>query len=275
MKTRILSILVCVTLVSTLAYADDADRSDWIIKTAEEAKDVSLSSTGFSRLTEHSTDSAAPAGIVVLHDDRTPFLSINGRDLWETTVEVRLEMKFVNDSTGESRIRSDDIYREFKVYVDPRTGQVIKAVSGEHLMYPNKPPLPSADTAEWVMRHRKETYHGFPTEPPLIDLVEAMKNQLTDSFTAKEIHVLYLMWSKRQNDPRPVWMIDLRGIDPPWPAKPDSHTPIDQLNHFRTVIDARTGANLMTTAGPHGGGVHLMFDEAELQAMRNQAPSSP
>lgn len=257
-------------MLSTLVYADDADRSDWIIKTAEEAKEVSLSSTGFSRLAEHSTDSTAPTRITTLHNDRTPFLSLNDRELWETTVKVRLEIRFVNNNTGESRIRYDDIYREFKVYVDPKTGQVIKAVSGEHLMYPNKPPLPSADTAEWVMRYQMEIYHGFPDEPPLIDLVEAMRNQITSSFLAKEIHVLYLMWAKRGNAPRPVWMIDLRGVDPPWPAKPDSHTPVDQRNHFRTAVDAKTGAHLMTTIGPHGGGVYKLFDEAELDSMRNR-----
>jgi hypothetical protein len=233
--------------------SDDTSTASWILKTRVGAVDAALRLTGFSSLKGYSLDSSA-VQLVILDDDQTPWLhnQINGKQLWQVQIDVNLEL-LVENQAGDTLRRFDQNIREFNVYLDPEIGVVIK-MSSDPGEYPHRPFNPPADVAEWVLRYQKEIFHGFPNEPPGIDFLEALRSVVGDPFSAKEIHVLYILWSKNNSEPRPVWSIDLRGLDTP--AIMPSHSaegtdiPIEQLNHRRSIVCARTGYNLYSTDAP-------------------------
>ncbi len=236
------------------AYGDnDTARAGWQLKASEDAIRVTLTATGFSNLKQYFLDSST-VQLVVLEDDQTPFLhnQINGRQLWQVGVDVNLEL-LVENQAGDTSRRFDENSREFKVYLDPKTGQIVK-MSSDPGEYPHKPFKPPADVAEWVLKHRREIFHGFPNTPPNVTFLEAMRSVVGDPFSAKEIQVLYILWSRNNSEPRPVWSIDLRGFDSP--VIMPSHSaegadiPIDQLNHMRNIVCARKGHHLYSTDAP-------------------------
>lgn len=243
------SLVACTSLVG----ADEPDKTNWALKTEDQAVRAALATTGFSRLTHYQVPATKAAELVVLEDDQTPFLhnQINGRQLWHVEVQVKLELK-VEDRTGATHLEYDTTSRKFDIYLDPRTGNIIKMVSGANAVYEHKPPLPSADTVERVLSGQsgqREIYHDLPAEPPGVDFLEAMRSTIGHPFLAREIHVSYLTYSKMDSDPRPVWIIDLRGI-PPRPGHPRVEIPIEQLNHMRSIVDARTGRHLGSGNSP-------------------------
>lgn len=250
MKRIIMAAVISCSLISctSLVGADGPDKTNWALKTEDQAVSAALAATGFSRLTHYQVPATKAAELVVLEDDQTPFLhnQINGRQLWYVTVQVKLELK-VEDRTGETHLEYDTTSRRFDIYLDPWTGNIIKMVSGAEAVYEHKPPLPAADTAEWFLSGQRKLYHDLPAEPPGVDFLEALRSTIGSPFLAREIHVSYLTYSKMDSEPRPVWIIDLRGI-PPWPVK--GEVPIEQRNHMRSIVDARTGRHLGSGNSP-------------------------
>ena len=250
-----LSVLVCVALclLGSASHAEnDAEKEAWVLKTEDQAVSAALATTGFSRLTHYSVPATKAAELVVLDDDQTPFLhgQINGRQLWHVEVQVKLELK-VEDRTGATHQEYDTTSRKFDIYLDPRTGNIIKLVSGAEAVYEHKPPLPSTDTAERDLSWHRTFYHDLPAEPPGIDFLEALRSTVGHPFLAREIHASYLTYSRRDSDPRPVWIIDLRGI-PPLPGHPRVEIPIEQRNHMRSIVDAQTGRHMGSGTSPQG-----------------------
>lgn len=259
----LLGIAICVTIFSSMVLpVDGDDRTAWRLKTKEDAADAALTYTGFSGLKQYSLDSST-VQLVVLEDDQTPWLhsQINGKQLWQVGVDVNLEL-LVENRAGDTLRRFDQNSRKFMVYLNPETGQIIKMSSEPGYDYPHKPTKPSAEYAEDQLRRVKlggssEFYHGFPDMPPKVSFVEALRSVLNDPFSAHEIHALYVMHSRRGDTPRPVWIIDLRGLDPaPMTMGGPGRTavvPVEERNHRRNGVDAMTGAHLFTTTLPQGG----------------------
>ena len=262
MNTRRLYIAICLLLIcffntEILSNDENIDKTEWVLKSGDDAISTALSYTGFSELSTFVIDSTKPPQLVVLEDDQTPFLhqQINGKPLWKVTISVILEIR-VEDKSGGSFQRFDENIREFDIYLDPKTGQLMKMLSGSDLEYPHKPPLASADVAEWMLSYPKEIALGFPTEISDVNFLEALRYVVGNPFSAKEIHVLYIIWTNRGRDPRPVWSIDLRGTPPTILTGGPERTasvPIEERNHMRSIVCAKEAHHLQSSTGPQGG----------------------
>jgi hypothetical protein len=261
-KSRFLSLacylMVLLCAVVLPAYGDnDTTRACWQVKTSDDAVSSALAHTGFSKL-EYSLDKVK-SGVVTLTDDETPFLhdSINGHEFWQVNIDSVHLMIDVELKSGEIVQRVDTNLRNFTIFLHPKTGQIVR-ISSEPDDYPHKPPKPSAEQAEKQLQSlgpKSEKYHGFPDVQPKVIFLEALRSVINDPFTAHEIHGWYVMHSRGDGTPRPVWIIDLRGLDPPPPAisQLGANVSIENRNHRRNGVDAMTGAHLFTTTLPQGG----------------------
>ena len=99
----------------------------------------------------------------------------------------------------------------------------------------------------------------MPDEPPQITFLQAIDRVLAGGmgspFLAKEIDGYYVRHARGDQEPRPVWIVELRGL-PPYPLKGggpgfDSEEVSPRYrNHMRNVVDARTGQVLFANNLP-------------------------
>lgn len=224
------------------------------ITNSEEAIKVALEYSGFSQLGMSTSKLEISTQQLIISDDQTPFLKdkINGKKLWQIKLDA-IELKL--DKYDKSL--TNRVIRNFLIYIDPETGTLIKISSELENDYENKPPKPTAERAEKVLSEIQETYHGFPDSVLPISFFDALHFCLGDPITAKEIHAILVLHSKMGSNPRPVWIIDIRGIDQPMiPSggpKNISHIPIEHRNHIRNAVDAITGKHIFSTTMPQGG----------------------
>jgi len=246
----LLAIILFVTLVLTYAAYSQTHANN-SIKNAEEAINRALLYTGFDKVNDVDIkDMLNKAKIDTITDDKTPYLSksINDRDIWE------IEFLGINlTSLFERRTGiNESKYFNFKVYIDKESGRLIKIHYIKEGYDPNESPLPSAEVAERQMIRIGEVYHGFPDSLPEYSFIDALDNTAFNPFHAGEIIAQYVIESERYTDPRRVWTIDLRGLDPvPIESRKSAmYTPVYQRNHRRTVIDAKTRHQLFTDTNP-------------------------
>ncbi|MEA2030010.1 MAG: hypothetical protein U9N55_00210 [candidate division Zixibacteria bacterium] len=246
------SVMLCTIILSCLlalpTYAD-SDSTAHVLKTRQDAENTALAFTGFSKLKECSVDTAKSIKLVIT-DDQTPFLrdSINGRECWQIEIEARLELEMwiTPDSLR-------DISRKFVVLLDAETGRLVRISSVLAEDYEHKPLKPSAEKAENSLRQMREIFHGFPDEQPVVSFLEALDHVVGSPFQAKEIYAWYVVYTLNdREEPHPVWWIDLRGIPPVHLIDPErgGNTPIEKLNHQRSVIDAKTGQHIRSSNLP-------------------------
>ena len=156
---------------------------------------------------------------VDVNDRTTPFLQaqINGKkDMWSVKIkDVRLQFESAKPKYQDKYLRT------FEVLIDPNTGHLLTITSTCDINDPNMLPEPPANVAEAILRKGKEIYHDFPIEPPHVSFIDALSalhaQGVGSPFVAKEIYAVYVMHSRRPGtkwgwNPRPVWVITLRGL---------------------------------------------------------------
>jgi hypothetical protein len=199
---------------------------------------------------------------VDVNDDNTPFLhaQINGKkNVWRVEFQnVRLKLKSAVPGFKDRYVRT------FEVLIDPNSGHLLRIRSTFDGNDPNMRPEPPAVVAERHLSKAKELYHGFPSEPAKMSLIDALDaigaGGIGSPFLAKEIYAVYVLHSRRGAKIQPVWAVTLRGL-PPRPLKgkplplidtPDEElSPVWQRNHIRNVVDANTGKVMFATSRPH------------------------
>jgi len=129
--------------------------------------------------------------------------------------------------------------RTLDVFLDPTNGQVLKIKSHCPDNVPRLRAGPDAKSAAAQMFGcDKERYHGFPSEPPLISFMEAIRVVQRgggNPRAAKQIIGHWVLWSEKEKPARPMWVITLRGIPPI-----DAHGPgVPEYfrDHMRYVVD--------------------------------------
>lgn len=252
-----LSVFVVVILLQVQA-TDNNGRGGSGFGGLEEAAEIAISYSGFDELESYNLNEEKSA-VVSLTGDQTPFLheQINGREVWQIVVDsVQLRMTSRSQS-GNNVVRTESTFRVFTINIDAVSGQLIKLYSVPDGDYPHKPPIPPVDVAEKQLQGlgpKSEFYHGFLEEPPVVSFLEALSSLVYDPFSAQEIHALYIMHSQGGAPPRPVWIIDLRGLDPvPMTmggTMRNASVAIEERNHRRTGVDAVTGIHIFSTALP-------------------------
>lgn len=220
------------------------DHSTWRLKLSGEAK---LRACRLIGLTGEQ-GSRMDTSLVTLTQDNTPFLSdsLVGRDLWHIRLrDWSFELKSVAEGYKDTRNRTADIY------LDPIDGRLLKLkthwAKGERKM----PPEVSAKVgAEQMLHAGHERYHGFPTEDPKISFLDALDSIFRwgdDPFAARQVVAHYVMWSRMEREPRPVWAVMLRGVPV---IKPIPGTPDDALDQYTYIVDAETGQLMLVTNTP-------------------------
>ncbi|MCH8881838.1 MAG: hypothetical protein IID34_18380, partial [Planctomycetes bacterium] len=135
---------------------------------------------------------------------------------------------------------------------------------------PPIPPEPDAATAtNQFWRSGNEVYHAFPVEPPPISFVEALDGLakgIGNPLIAKQIKAQYVLWSKLDLEPRPMWIITLRGI-PPWEAAQPG-VPVHLRDHLRFIVDPETGRWVQALSTPQP-----VLSEDERQAFAGGIPA--
>ena len=201
--------------------------------------------------------SGMSGNLVTLAEDNTPFLSeqIIGRPLWQVVIQKwRLHL--------DSAIPGfEDRYeRTFDVLVDPINGNILKIASRWPEGIPQMAPEPPAWSAQEQMgRSGLEKYHSFPQERAAITFLKALDIVLSEGvgspLVAKQILGQYVVQSKMQGEPRPVWAITLRGIrilrsPPPPPPGAARSERLYVLNRMRNIVHAQTGQWLSAGISP-------------------------
>lgn len=141
-----------------------------------------------------------------LADSTTPFISdlLDGRSVWAVRFQ-NVPIRSHHDSTSVTQ-------RDFRVFLDQSTGLPIKVVSqieDYDEAYWHKAP---ADTATLHLMRTSERYHGLPSKPPTIEVVDAIRRTQWNLTHAEEITLLYVMYSNMGRDPIRVWDVYFWGV---------------------------------------------------------------
>lgn len=179
-------------------------------------------------------------------EDKTPFLhdAIVNRPVWWATTEV---FSLALSSTPDGW--HDKYSRTLDVYLDPESGRLLKVSTrwpdGEKEIAPE----PDAANAAWQLQGTREMYHGIPEEDPPISFLEAIdviQRNGGNPLVAKQISGVWVVWSRMDKEPRPMWVITLRGIPPVRPHEIN----LNLLNHMRYIVDPVAKKVLMRTTDP-------------------------
>jgi hypothetical protein len=194
------------------------------------------------------------AKIVIPSTDITPFLSniINGKPVWKLNLEGA-KLLIGTDQGEVVMLKSCSL----QVLLDPETGKLLSITSDSGISVPGLRPRPSAAWAEaQLLASNGERYIEFPGEPPNLTFVDALTIAWHEGwgnpFEAKEVEGIYVTRSIGNDEPKPVWIITLRGVQPMIAHTPPGgeDPPLWQRNCSRNVIDAKTGKVLLYTNYP-------------------------
>jgi len=221
------------------------------IMSPEEALERALQITGFGPRMEKVPSAAAASTItkmVRIEDDNTPYLAdgLNGREFWQ----VRLDR--VDTRTPLAISRGDDRWgrRDFELTIDPTNGHVIRiqTVTRDTSL----PPEASAASATSQLKEAGERYWGFVDSIPpttFLQVLHAATGCAAPS--AKEIIAQCVMYSRGDQQPRPVWIITTRGI-PPFEISSRSHLASEKArSRASCVVDATSAEWLTMSLRPH------------------------
>ena len=211
---------------------DGLERSSWTV--TEEKKASALT----KRVLGLPERSRLPIGVDVVAFDKInlPFLydRIINRPVWRVTLR-----DFVFELESSPADLKDMHVRILDTFIDPRTGHVLRVRTRLPEGFPNELREPSAEFATMqVFSGTRETYHGFPADPPemsFIDAVDAAQRGGWSALASAQVTGEWVMWSTYDKKPRPVWVITLQGMPPLEAAH--SGVPVDARNHIRIIVD--------------------------------------
>jgi len=204
-----------------------------VLRSVEDAAKHAARVTGFTE----AKDLTHSVKRVVLDKDNTPYLAdrLVGRELWCVTY-TGWSIEPLDSSLSGGK---DWYTRTVDVLLDPTNGRLLKIKS----RWPSDvvdlyPEASAASATRQLQGSDKEKYHGFPSEPPAIsfvDAVEAVQEGGGNPRAAKQIVGQWVLWSKREKPPRPMWVITLRGIPPIDAGYPG--VPEYLRDHLRLIVD--------------------------------------
>lgn len=232
-------------LVLALAFTSVLGFPDALVASGEPAQTQPTTEARLRSASAAATEARSIAGIgsqfkanallVRVEEDNTPFLAdrLSGRDLWKVTVQDwRIELAGFKDPYK----------RILDMILDPSTGQMLKISTRWPKGEPPIAPEPdSASATRQMLGAGREQYHDFVAERPPITFMQAVAivdEQDRSPRVAKQIAGQYVVWSKMGSEPKPMWIITVRGI-PPFPTMGGRGHGVqeDLRNHFRYVVD--------------------------------------
>jgi hypothetical protein len=184
----------------------------------------------------------------VLEDGAVPFLApaLRGQRAW------RVELTDLDSARVNLRLGRLPYVERLVVWLAPSTGHVLKVVSPWPEDVPPIAPPPSIPEEEYQTDGVGERYTGVPDEAPAVSLLRAIK--IIELYgpgatvEAKQIIAYYVRRETFRVPERLCWVVQVRGIPPFEAGQPG--VPEDARNHFRHVVDARTGQWLDASSVP-------------------------
>lgn len=235
----ILVILTLTGVISGTASMQPVSTAEQAIQRFSDLTD--LAATGDSQ------DDLKDVSLVEYKDSTTAFLSqvLSGRPAWR----IRYDSFSFSSEDLDSL---NDHQRTAIVFIDSATGQLLRATftvkGGEGGLVRE----PTSEESERALGVAGERYHALPDKDPRVTLRQAIDACSLTPQAADEIIVSYVMYSLsnvRSLDPRPAWVIYMRGAPPV--GSPVKHEYM--RTHRRFVIDAidTTAQVLMHTNVPY------------------------
>lgn len=204
-----------------------------------------------------------PSAIKVLsttppEESLLPFLKTTPDDerTWrKAEAQPRIRMDDLNVITQRRGVPRFPNLTTIDAVVNPRTQLVYKIVSPWKASAPPIAPFPTALEEERQLRNLGERFVALPEVEPDVDFYNALKQiELAGIVAPQEANqvIAYLVTHHtRKYSPRPVWIIQTRGIEMPAEGYGGmGDVPVDARNHMRHVIDATTGAWLYSDTAP-------------------------
>ncbi|MEP7343636.1 MAG: hypothetical protein ABI877_00155 [Gemmatimonadaceae bacterium] len=201
---------------------------------------------------------AITASVAPVERALIPFLktSVDDETTWKKgEAPTRLRMDQLNVISQRNGVPRFPNLESIDAIVNPRTQLVYKLTSEWTPGAPPIAPFPSALEEERQLRNLGERFVALPEAEPPVDFYNALKQlELTGTIapqSAKQVIAYLVVHHTRKYSPRPVWIIQTRGIDIPMEGYAAmSDVPVDARNHMRHIIDATTGAWLYSDTAP-------------------------
>jgi len=190
------------------------------------------------------------AKIVSITGDSIPFLKLNGRQAYRVALkDVHVAVKRFN---GADTILVEGI-RDFEVYLDPSTGQLLKIVSTlpsyEGKVASGEIRVLSVDEAEKQMiRYHYGQYSGFPAADPKASFLDVFQAMPGDPVRPDRLIGYFVEHKIGGKASAPRWILETYGAE----SGTTGHYPMRryQLNHTRAIIDV-DGRLVMWTNRPY------------------------
>jgi hypothetical protein len=188
------------------------------------------------------------AAEVELTDGAVPFLAaaLRGQRAW------RVELTDLDSARMNLELGRLPYVERLVAWLAPTTGHVLKVSSPWPDGIPPIAPPPSLAEEEYQTDGIGERYTGVPDAAPEVSLLRAIKiielYGPGSSVEAKQIIAYYVKRETFRVAERTCWVVQVRGIPPFEAASPG--VPEDARNHFRHVVDARTGEWLDASTVP-------------------------
>jgi hypothetical protein len=219
----------------------DSTNAVWVLKNAGDAISRALGYTGFGEFKITSTEERFISELVTINDDKTPFLHslINGHIIWKV-VFTGVNLRERKIDTAENCIDC----RNFEVYLDPETGQLLKIISKSEEVDTNIAPEPQIERAERQLLESGERWTGFVNATTSCTFLQALLNCPYKGFSENQIEAVLVMYLNNlpggNKAAEPVWIITVRGISP-IPSHGPRHAadvPVYQRNYVHEYVDA-------------------------------------
>lgn len=241
------SAVICSPLYVYALDTRDTTRIIDSVSTPEEALDASLHYTGFPNGGKSRQSAALDSEIenVLMTDSTTAFVSrdIDGRSAWHIRYHrFTLHLDTAYDYFAVTRPKKAD------VFLDNPSGKFLSAVISDDLSDLQLDRRPTTSEAEHLLSTIGEKYLGLPEDSPSIDILTALKQCKGYPLAAKEILVSYVVYSFKDQESFPAWVIYMRGL-PPWTAS--GSVPDHVRTNMKCVVNATTGELYLTNNVPY------------------------
>jgi hypothetical protein len=254
MTTLLVRVLTILYLATTAAVAlaqttaTTADRASWAISSAELAVSRALAYTGFADYADYSVQTENVSARLIDLDKSGYFLFRDScaQQVWQIVFRsVRLH----HDAAA---VDSNEVgERDYDVLIDSKSGRLLRihSIKDETL----KDAADSLTVIEKKLRLDGQTeIIGLPNSIPEHAFAGLLTSTIADPSIPNEIIAYSVYVLGKEDGPKRVWSIDMRGIPPDHspglPSTPGFTRP--KLSHFRVVWDAATGKPLFGVNAP-------------------------
>jgi hypothetical protein len=157
---------------------------------------------------------------------------INGRTVWEETLRnIKLDLTYTNEQ------QESDWQKDFKILIDPASGQLLKII----FFNSDSNSVALIDSSFYYYDKAKEMGEKLlpiAYQSPSVSLLQALNKCKFYPLLAKNAICQYVMYSNNNLTARPTWVIFLYNM-PPWTSPGGS-----VYSNKRYLIDANTGEHL-------------------------------